>query len=279
VPEYLTPPLPAAFADVPALYADGCVDTYTSTVLDPCNYGSTTSSTKVVLFGDSHAAMWFPAVEQAAEQFSWKLYAWTKDTCPPLALDVISPDLGRAYTECTTWRDEVLQQIADLHPALVILGVARHYSPIYGFTTYSTQWLNGLAEMVATIRQMGSRVLVLGPIPKPSFTVPSCLSENLDSATLCSTPRGRGVDLAGMRAEESMVQGSGGSYLNTLFWFCTTAAVCPPIVDGVLVYRDDNHITATFANLLATPLDAALDLAVRGATAPGSAVYLAPDSG
>jgi peptidoglycan/LPS O-acetylase OafA/YrhL len=278
VPEDLTPSLAGAFGDFPVLYNDGCVDTYTSITLSPCTYGDTTSSTSVVLFGDSHAAMWFPAIDQAAERYSWKLYAWTKDTCPPLVLPVTSPNLGRPYTECTTWRDEVLQEISEIHPALVILGVARHYSPIYGFSVYSSQWMNGLAEMIAQIRALGSRVLVMGPVPKPTFTVADCLSENLTAAQNCASVRGVSVDIQGMRQEESAVTSAGGSYVNTLFWFCSSESSCPPIVDGVLVYRDDNHITATYASFLTTPVEAAIDLAEQGTPDPNSAVYLGPNT-
>jgi peptidoglycan/LPS O-acetylase OafA/YrhL len=277
VPDDVTPSLAGAFGDFPVLYNDGCVDTYTSITLSPCAYGDTTSSTSVVLFGDSHAAMWFPAIDQAAERFSWKLYAWTKDTCPPLVLPVISPNLGRAYTECTTWRNEVLQEIAEIHPALVILGVARHYSPIYGFSVYSSQWMNGLSEMISQIRALGSRVLVIGPVPKPTFTVADCLSENLTAAQDCASVRGNSVDTRGMRQEESTVTDAGGSYINTLFWFCSTESTCPPIVDGVLVYRDDNHVTATYASFLTTPVEAAVDLAEQGIPDPNSAVYLGPN--
>jgi peptidoglycan/LPS O-acetylase OafA/YrhL len=278
VPDDVTPSLAGAFGDVPVLYNDGCVDTYTSIALNPCLYGDTTSSTSVVLFGDSHAAMWFPAIEQASERYSWKLYAWTKDTCPPLVIPVISPDLGRAYTECTTWRNEVLQEIAEIHPALVILGMARHYSPIYGFTVYSSQWMNGLAQMISQIRALGSRVLVMGPIPKPTFTVTSCLSENLSAAQNCASPRDSAVDIPGMREEEATVVSAGGGYVNTLFWFCTKESTCPPIVDDVLVYRDDNHITATYASFLTTPIEAAVDLAEQGTPDPNSAVYVGPNS-
>jgi hypothetical protein len=252
------------------------LDGFTSVQLNPCVYGDMASSTNVVLFGDSHAAMWFPAVENAAQQLSWKLYAWTKSTCPPVDIPVISPDLGRDYTECTTWRDAVLQQIAQLHPGLVILGVARHYSPIYGFTMYSPAWYQALATMISEIRAMGSQVLVIGPIPKPTFTVASCLSENLAAVQNCATPRGSGVDLSGMRNEEDAVRAAGGYYVDTLWWFCSQLSSCPPIVDDVLVYRDDNHLTATYAGLLTTPLEGALDLADRGLSAPRSAVLLAP---
>lgn len=277
VPDDLTPPLASAFSDVPVLYNDGCVDAYTSVLLAPCVYGDTTASKSAVLFGDSHAAMWFPAINAAAQQFSWKLYAWTKATCPPLEINLFSPDLGRTYYECSTWRDEILQQIAAIHPNLVILAVARHYSPIYGFSMYDTQWMGGLVQMINEIRSLGPRVVVIGPIPKPAFTVASCLSENPDNVQACQTTRGGGVDLPGMRTEESVVRAVGGYYVNTLWWFCSSLSVCPPIVSGFLVYRDDNHLTATYAALLAAPLGAALDLAERGATNVKSAVLVPPD--
>jgi hypothetical protein len=53
--------------------------------------------------------------------------------------------------------------------------------------------------------------------------------------------------------------------------------MCPPVVDNVLVYRDDNHITATYSSFLAPPVEAAVYLAEQGIPDPNSAVYLNPE--
>ena len=53
--------------------------------------------------------------------------------------------------------------------------MARHYTSIYGFTPYDQQWIQGLDQMITTIRQMGSRVVVIGPVPKPGNVVYDCL--------------------------------------------------------------------------------------------------------
>jgi len=53
-----------------------------------------------------------PAVDAAANQHGWQLYNWTKATCPPLFGPIISPVLGRTFTECETWRQNVLARIA-----------------------------------------------------------------------------------------------------------------------------------------------------------------------
>jgi peptidoglycan/LPS O-acetylase OafA/YrhL len=270
VPANLTPSLANAEGDEPPVFVDGCMDQFLADNVLPCDFADVNSPTTVVLFGDSHAAMWWPAVDGAANALGWHLLNLTKATCPPLEIDVFSPELGRDFTECTLWREAVLQRIAEVHPALVILGVARHYSTAYGFTVYGPEWLSGLSQMVTTIRQMGSQVMVMGPIPKPPSDVPGCLSDHLTTATACTVPFNAGVNAAGQAAEQATVTAAGGIYVPTEPWFCT-ATTCAVIVDNLLVYRDDNHITATYSRFLTPVLEDELGLAV-----PGSAPAVPP---
>ncbi len=263
VPTNLKPSLPNANADEPPVFVDGCLDSYTDTSLRSCTFGDTSSNTTVILFGDSHAAMWFPAVEQAAQQYGWKLINWTKATCPPFPLPIFSPVLGRTFTECDEWQADVLAQIQSMHPALVILGVARHYTDIYGFTPYSQVWLSGLGQEVAAIRATGAQVMVFGPVPKPPFDVPGCLSGNLTNATACTVPVGVGLNQGGIEAETTAVTTNGGTYVDTQPWFCTPAT-CAVMVDNLLVYRDDNHITAEYASFLTPVVGPAMQRALTG---------------
>ncbi len=263
VPANLEPSLPDADADEPPVFVDGCLDSYTDSSLRPCVFGDTTASTTVVLFGDSHAAMWFPAVEQAAEKFDWRLITWTKATCPPFPLPIFSPELGRTFTECDDWRADVLSQIAAIHPALVILGVARHYTDIYNFTPYSPVWLSGLGQEVGDIRGLGAQVVVFGPVPKPPFDVPGCLSAHLTDATACTVPVDVGLDVPGMAAEMLAVTKSGGTYVDTQPWFCTLST-CAVMVDNLVVYRDDNHLTQAYASFLAPVVEPLLQRAIAG---------------
>jgi peptidoglycan/LPS O-acetylase OafA/YrhL len=263
VPANLEPSLPDADADEPPVFVDGCLDSYTDTSLRPCVFGDTASSTTVVLFGDSHAAMWFPAVEQAAEQFGWRLITWTKATCPPFPLPIVSPVLGRTFTECDEWRADVLSQIGAIHPALVILGVARHYTDIYGFTPYGPVWLSGLGEEVGDIRDLGAKVLVFGPVPKPPFDVPGCLSTHLTDAAACTVPLDVGLDESGISAEKTVVAQNDGTYVDTRPWFCA-GATCAVMVDNLVVYRDDNHLTQAYASFLAPAVEPVLQEAMAG---------------
>ena len=263
MPANLEPSLPDAEGDEPPVFVDGCLDSYTDASLQPCVFGDASSPTTVVLFGDSHAAMWFPALDAAANRFGWRLITWTKATCPPFPLPIISPVLGRTFTECDEWQQNVLDQIQAIHPALVVLGVARHYTNIYGFTPYSPVWLSGMGKEVAAIRSTGAEAMVIGPVPKPPFDVPGCLSAHLTSATACTVPAAIGLNASGIAAEQAVVTANGGTYLDTRPWFCTTTT-CATMVDNLVVYRDDNHITQTYVSFLAPAVEPALQRAMSG---------------
>jgi peptidoglycan/LPS O-acetylase OafA/YrhL len=258
VPSNLHPTLAAANKDDPPVYVDGCQDSYLASAVQRCEFGDLASNTSVVLIGDSHAGMWFPAVDLAANQHGWRLYTWTKATCPPITTPIFSPELGRNFTECETWRQNVLARIREVHPAVVILGMARHYSSVYGFTPYQLPWLQGMAQMVATIRQMGTKVVVVGPVPKPPFNVPDCLSSHLSNAVACTGAVSTEINDAGMSAERSAVTASGGTYIDVQPWFCT-AARCAVILGNIEMWRDDNHISPEYSSFLGPAMSAELE--------------------
>jgi hypothetical protein len=266
VPANLSPPVAAAHGDKATPFTDGCHLSYTATISPGCTYGDERATTSVVLFGDSHATQWFPALERIAVTRHWRLVVLTKSTCPPVEISIVSPVLGRAYTECDRWRAGALARIRAEHPVAVVLGVARHYSDVYHFTVYGRPWLTGLAATVRAVRAAGAAAVVLGPTPKPAVDVPDCLSEHLSDATACATPTAQAVNAAGMRAEQAATTRAGGTYVPVSRWICT-ATDCPPVVGRLLVYRDDNHLTtgypAWLAPVLAVELDTALALRHR----------------
>jgi peptidoglycan/LPS O-acetylase OafA/YrhL len=262
VPANLDPPLDRARADQARPILDGCHVGWQGTRSGPCGYGSATSRTTMVLFGDSHAAQWFPALERAAKVRRWRLTSLTKTTCPPVELSFWSPVLGRSFRECDQWRANMLQRIRTERPAVVVLGAARHYGHVYRFQVYGPGWLSGLADTVRKLRATGARVVVLGPTPKPRVHVPDCLSQHLRRATACATPRAVAVNAPGVRAEQRAVQRAGGTYVNVTPWLCTTST-CPVVVDNLLVYHDDNHLSTPYATWLAPLLAFRLDQSIR----------------
>ncbi|MBV9512519.1 MAG: acyltransferase, partial [Mycobacteriaceae bacterium] len=111
------------------------------------------------------------------------------------------------------------------------------------------------------LRSTGAAVLVLGPIPDPRTTVPTCLSGHLDDAQACSPPRAEAVNDAGIAAEAAATMAAGGQYADITPLFCT-ADRCPVIVGNNLAYRDDNHVTIEYAQTLGPVLGAIADRAL-----------------
>jgi hypothetical protein len=215
----------------------------------------------VALVGDSHAAMWSPPLTRVAEQRHWRLETLGKITCPLMNLPITSPYLGREYSECVQRRDQIMARLQAEHPRLVVLSVSRRYGADFGFTSYDPAWIDTLGRTITQLRNIGSNVLVLGPVADPRSSVPACLSGHLDDATACVPPRLVAVNANGIAAEQTAATGAGGHYADLSDLFCTPQR-CPLIVGNTLVFRDDNHVTTEYAQLLAPVMGALADRAV-----------------
>lgn len=272
VPANIDPPLTQAAADEATPFADGCFDGFTTTAVNTCRYGDTSSPRSIVLFGDSHALMWFPAFDNIATSEGWLLVAAAKATCPPVDLQIFSPDLEEPYVQCTQWRDAEVARIRALHPAVVVLGFSREYGVGNDHVLVDgAAWMEGLSTMIRTLRQSGAKVVVMGDVPYPSGLVPECLATHLTDATACLVPKAPpNYDVAGIAEERAVVTKAGGSYLDTEPWFCA-AKDCAALVENMLVYRDDNHITASYATWLTPVIHAELTLATGLSLPPAGA--------
>jgi peptidoglycan/LPS O-acetylase OafA/YrhL len=261
VPSNLDPSLAQAPADKAAVFVNGCVRSWREVGQSECATGDTTSPTTVALVGDSHAAMWEPAFRKVAEQRHWRLETLAKVTCPLLELRITSPYLGRAYTECVQWRGQIMDRLRAEHPRLVVLDMSRRYGADFGFTSYDPAWIDSLGRTVAQLRSTGATVLVLGPAPDPHGSAPACLSGHLDDATACAPTRPAALDDGGIGAERAATTGAGGQYADLTDLFCAPDR-CPVIVGNTLVFRDDNHVTTEYAQLLTPVIGALADRAL-----------------
>lgn len=261
VPANLDPSLAAAPADKAAVFVNGCVRSWREVGQGECATGDTASPVTVSLIGDSHAAMWNPAFQRLAEQRHWRLETLAKVTCPLQDLPIDSPYLGREYTECEQWRAQIMARMNAEHPRLIVLDMSRRYGADFGFTSYDRAWIDTLGRTVAQLRRTGATVLVLGPAADPQASAPTCLSAHLDDAGACAPARSAAVNADGIAAEQAATTGSGGHYADLTDLFCGPER-CPAIVGNTLVFRDDNHVTTQYAQLLTPVLGTLVDRAV-----------------
>ncbi|OBA76583.1 acyltransferase [Mycobacterium sp. 1554424.7] len=263
VPSNLTPPL-ATSGD---MLFNGCLRNIPEVGQPECATGDTASSTTVAVVGDSNAAMWNPAFQQIAAQRRWRLETLAKGACPLMALPSAIPlhHLAERYSHCQQWRDQIIARLRAEHPRLVVLSMWRGYTAdserLLGVDAYGPAWLDSLTRLVAQLRGIGAKVLVLGPAPDPQSEVPICLSGHLDDATACSPPTSTAVNQPGIAAEAAATKAGGGQYADLTELFCTPAR-CPVIVGNTLVYRDWRHVTLEYSRVLAPAIGALADRAL-----------------
>lgn len=257
VPPNLTPSLSGALGDQPVIYENGCHANFSETVPKDCVFGDPTSTVVVGLYGDSHAAQWFPAFEKVAIKNKWRLITYTKRGCPPVDVAVYSKVLGKVYTECGPWRRNVEKKmVADGVKVVFVTAFDRLLDAETRIPIWQKPWRDGLRTTFATLRDAGISPVLVEDTPYPNRDVPTCLSANRSSVTGCNITVSAGFrpDMVEMREDFAR---EGLPLLRTRQWFCT-ATQCPVIVGNLLVYRDDNHMTVSWSRFVAPLLDSAV---------------------
>ena len=251
-------------------YADGCQVPLLAETSPPCRYGPGTNDTTLVLFGDSHAAQWFPAVDSMTTLRGWTLVNLTKTGCPTLTLGVENPKLGRRYTECDRWRASALERITAMRPTIVLVANARTYNVIVGSSApltdtsqaARTEWRDGLQRTLAALAPSGARLVVLEDTPHPSLDIPQCLVKRIRQPGRCDLRVARALNPAHTSVEREAVRATpGASYISLTDVMCD-GATCPAQRDGLVRYRDDSHISVKYAASLTPRLSEALSRAL-----------------
>jgi hypothetical protein len=260
-PRNLTPQLSLAGRARPFLAWDGCHLPRSGLKSKPCVFGDTTSRTTVVLFGDSHALAWFPAMDLISEQQHWRLVDLTKDGCPPAEVNIAAWfRAGAPYWECARWRANAMAQIAALRPALVIVTAARwreepEARPMPGVpTTYGNAWQDGWAAIFRFLRSVATHVLFISDVPTLTQSAPSCVAAHVSDVQVCTSPLSAAIALPAAKDQEiQLARDERVDWIDPTSWFCTPVT-CPVIVRSILLYRDSNHMTPAWSTFIAPVL-------------------------
>ncbi|XKH56915.1 acyltransferase [Citricoccus nitrophenolicus] len=240
-----------AASDNPRVYSDGCHATNNETEAMECSYGSESSDFTVAVVGDSHAAQWVPAVAEISNERQIHLSSFTKSECPlsteaPLSSETLTDD-----SDCLQWGENVIQELKESKPDLVLLSSSRYLVADGSFS-------EGLAGAWEQLSDAGLEIAVIMDTPSPGLEVPDCVAQNADSLVECSVSRDEALDNSGRAAQAEALDSLQGTPAIDLAPYICPEEVCSPVVGGILVYRDSNHMTATYSETLASALDAAL---------------------
>jgi peptidoglycan/LPS O-acetylase OafA/YrhL len=261
-------PAQRAFAQVrremPAIYRSGCHLDVDQSIVPPCEFGDTSASTSVVLWGDSHAAQWFPAVEAAARMRGWRLISMTKSGCPPA-------DIG-GRPMCRAWRRNALEAIRSRHPDLVVLANANVYldgSDDRAIKPTQEAFVDGERRTLVELAPVPTAVVL--PLPRPGFDVPKCLARAQWHPWLSQGCQFVDRPLITVQGERLASVGLRHVTLFDLSAEICGPSRCQPVVDQLISYRDDHHLTPALSARMAPAIARLMAAAMAPARRPGSA--------
>jgi len=221
----------------------------------------------VVLFGDSHAAQWFPALEALSRERRWRIVVFVMPACPVAEVEPFDPKLGRPYHECTRWRERVMVRLASLKPTLVVASSASSYAPFVGNpdTQALADWRRGLELSLARLAAAAEHVVLLRDTPLPGFHVPRCIARD---RMACSYVADAPPQRLAFEVEQTATARSERVTLVDM-----TPEVCPAFTceverDGVVKFHDAQHLSASYARTLATALWTRLPAITQQALTP-----------
>lgn len=246
-PNSVVPDPVKAVNDLPALYAQNCAAQYNESEPRSCLFGDPNGDIIVALVGDSHAAHWAPAFDSAGKERGWQILVYIKGSCPLLDVPVIYPLEKSAFTECTAWNQRIKEKLLADGPSKPDYLVVT--SSLYVMSDNKESFDAALARTWRAYDSSGVNVVSLIDTPRPQFAVPACVSSHPTALGKCTFDRASALRYPSIVAQVQAAKKAGVSSLNLFNWFCP-ASKCPPVIGGVLVYRDDNHITATYATTL-----------------------------
>jgi len=221
---------------------DGCHIHRGQTVSPRCEYGDLTSEETIVLYGDSHAAQWLPALDIIGKKRGIKIVSLTKSACP--SSEVVK-ELSSQYDveDCQAFRNSSVARINTIKPLAVIMTGMQPITAPYSDESARSWWLAGEKKALNRIQGATQFPIYLTDTPLPKVDIPDCIVA------------GRGAECDTARPIDAEVA-AGLIPINPTPWLC--ADTCPAIVDGIIAYRDKSHLTVAMSEHLSSQLEVSL---------------------
>ncbi|WP_201316561.1 acyltransferase family protein [Dyella sp. EPa41] len=235
--------------DAPSIYSQGCDDWYHSDRVLLCGYGPKDASHTLVLMGDSVAGQWFPAFSQVTTNPGWRVIVLTKSSCPMVDEPYFYARIGREFSECERWRHRAVEQVASMHPDVIVLSMG-----LGGTQSFSqAQWIEGTARTLGALGGGVGRIYFLRSTPHLDFDGPSCLASHAGRPKWLSAARGCETvfDDARDRQVYQWLKQAAKRFPNVQT-IDMNEEICPrrhclAERNGQIVFRDNQHLTASFA--------------------------------
>jgi peptidoglycan/LPS O-acetylase OafA/YrhL len=223
-----------------------------------CSFGVKPEAVQatVALVGDSHAAHWRAALDGVAKRRHWFGYSLSHTGCP-LSTTVHNSLKGVERAQCLGWNRQVLAwlkrhpEISTLIVSAIAGGERDHQTDAAG--GYLAAW----NRLPPSIRQ----IVVIRDTPRVRGATDDCvtraISANRQAGPACRIPRGEAMAPDPEVAAARRLRSRPVQVVDMTRYICDPGW-CEPVIGGVLVYKDQNHLTETYGKTLSPYLGRAI---------------------
>ena len=247
LPSPLTPAVDGLHQDF-YFFPQGCTPDRYETTSKICRLGDPTGRKTIVVFGDSHAEMWMPAVLAMAQRDGWVVIPLVKVRCIPRSWP--------GSDECGVWYRWARRQAQALRPDVTLIVGSRSgtHDPLDS--------VKPIAALSTSLKRFSASVIVLGDSPNQTLDPTDCLLAPGATMKTC-TVRGTPVQAQTEAAVEADARRDGVGFIDVRPWFCAhprgsaTGYLCPMVVNRTITAIDRGHASRTYVLELAQTFRAA----------------------
>ncbi|WP_043794063.1 acyltransferase family protein [Pseudarthrobacter chlorophenolicus] len=189
---------------------------------------------RIVVLGDSHSQQYLGALAPIAAAKGWELVTLLMPACR------FGAESDTRTAECNAYNRASADYVLEHRPDAVftVASLTHEEAP---FETEVPGYLDG----VRPFADAGIEILGIRDNPRFTFNMPECVQRNGADAPECNPP------LAESLVEPSPLENYRGKvdglHLMDMSDFICARGVCPAVVGNVYVYKDDNHLSRTYA--------------------------------
>ncbi len=212
----------------------------------------------VAIFGNSHMGEWLPTFKELGRNRHWQVDTYLIGACATILRPVgVAPGTETTPEECVQILQDEITLMAQGGYDLIVVSAFTQGAPVSAPNFDTT---------VAALAATGVPVVVIRSTPTPleGEEVADCVARHLDDSTECDGQAAAWILPDPLDEEVRALADPRVQAVDMNEYFCPDGTTCPSVIGGVIVYRDNVHMTATYARTLAPMLAAHLVPIVRG---------------
>ena len=245
----LTPPLNNLSKGYQGREKPDCKVSREGTNFLTCQKGDQSGKIRVAFIGDSHTRQWFMPLDDMAFKYHWNVTLISKSACT--LVDPANYPVNLTHFSCKGWNQQLLSYL-QAQPAFDLI-----------INSNSTLVTQGRSDVAASYRSMVEQLTANGhthfvdihdtPKPDPNF-VPCIETWMAQAHTKCAISRTNGLTPPDV-LPDAVKHLKNVTVVDLTNSFCNLKT-CSPVEGNIVVYRDNSHITSTWAKHLEPQLDA-----------------------